>query len=179
MYPFVAGDTQEEAPCTEVADTAEDRMLGNAVIQLNTLGKTPVNIQALKQELAYYNPNEAAIILNGFMHGFPLNYVGPQVSYESKNLKSARLRPEITQQKIDKEVAEGRVAGPFSYPPFPNFPSFVSHRLVLLKRKEVPTSGSSITFPTPKMSQSMISLILSCAMLNMQALMTQLLLCRI
>ena len=121
MYPFVAGDTQEEAPCSEVADTAEDRMLGNAVIQLNTLGKTPVNIQALKQELAYYNPNEAAIILNGFMHGFPLNYVGPRVSYESKNLKSARLRPEITQQKIDKEVAEGRVAGPFSYPPFPNF----------------------------------------------------------
>ena len=117
----MAGDTQEEAPCSEVADTAEDRMLGNAVIQLNTLGKTPVNIQALKQELAYYNPNEAAIILNGFMHGFPLNYVGPRVSYESKNLKSARLRPEITQQKIDKEVAEGRVAGPFSYPPFPNF----------------------------------------------------------
>ena len=42
------------------------------------------------------------------------------MSSESKNLKSARMQPEITQQTIDKEVSEGRVVGPFSYPPLPN-----------------------------------------------------------
>ena len=39
---------------------------------------------------------------------------------ESKNLKSALIQPEITKQKIDKEVAEGRVAGPFPFPQLPN-----------------------------------------------------------
>ena len=34
---------------------------------------------------------------------------------ESKNLKYAPIGPEITQHNIDKEVAEERVAGPFSH----------------------------------------------------------------
>ena len=59
-------------------------------------------------------------MLNGFIKGFPLYYVGPRIPPESKNLKSALIPPEITQQKIDREVAEGRVAGPFSFPPLPN-----------------------------------------------------------
>ena len=79
-----------------------------------------MNIDALKQELEFYDSNEAQIILNGFVNGFPLNYVGPRMPSESKNLNSALIRPEITKQKIDKEVAEGRVAGPFPLPPLPN-----------------------------------------------------------
>ena len=79
-----------------------------------------MKIDALKKELQFYDSNEAQIILNGFCNGFPLNYKGPHMPSESKNLKSALIRPEITQQKIDKEVAEGRVAGPFPFPPLPN-----------------------------------------------------------
>ena len=77
---------------------------------------TPVNIDALRKELQFYDSNEAHIILDGFCNGFPLNYVGPRIPSESKNLKLALIRPEITQQNIDKEVSEGRVAGPFTYP---------------------------------------------------------------
>lgn len=39
---------------------------------------------------------------------------------DAKNLQSAELNPLIVKQKIDKEIAEGRVAGPWSYPPFGN-----------------------------------------------------------
>lgn len=88
--------------------------------ELNTLAKTPVKISVLKHELSFYSQKEAHMILNGFVHGFPLNYEGPRLPSECKNLKSALIRPEITEQKIDKEVAEGRVAGPFPYPPLPN-----------------------------------------------------------
>lgn len=117
---FGAGDIQEGASCSEVTDQIEDRQIHKAVSQLSSLAKTPVIIDASKQELEFYDSNEAEFILNGFVNGFPLNYVGPRIPSESKNLKSALMRPEITQQKIDKEVAEGRVAGPFPFPPFPN-----------------------------------------------------------
>lgn len=87
--------------------------------EIYTLAHTPININSLKHELEYYDKCEGQIILNGFMHGFPLKYAGPRVPSESKNLKSASARPEITQQKIDKELAEGRIGGPFLYPPMP------------------------------------------------------------
>ena len=116
----MAGDIQEGASTLEVTDSTEGKALQNKVLQLNTLAKTPVNVDALKNELAFYHSDEAEVILNGFMHGFSLNYVGPRVPSESKNLKSALAQPKITQQKINKEVAEGRVAGPFCYPPLPN-----------------------------------------------------------
>ena len=111
---FEAGDTQEGAPCFEVTeDTIVDKQIQHTATQLNTLATSPVKIDALKQELKFYDPNEANFLLNGFIKGFPHYYVGPRIPSESKNLKSALIRPEITQQKIDREVAEGRVAGPF------------------------------------------------------------------
>ena len=118
---FEAGDTQEGVPCFEVTeDTIVDKQIQHTATQLNILAASPVKIDALKQELKFYDPNEAKILLKGFIKGFPLYYVGPRIPPESKILKSALIRPEITQQKIDREVAEGRVAGPFSYPPLPN-----------------------------------------------------------
>ena len=116
----MAGDKREVNTCSEAADLIDSDQINIASSQLNSLAKTPINIEALKQELQFYDPDEAQTILNGFYNGFPLNYVGPRMPSESKNLKSARMQPEITQQKIDKEVSEGRVAGPFSYPPLPN-----------------------------------------------------------
>lgn len=51
---------------------------------------------------------------------FHYNYVAPHLLSEPRNLKSAITWPKITQQKIDKKVTEGRVGGPFAYPPLPN-----------------------------------------------------------
>lgn len=105
--------------CRE-ADLTADNITGSTDVHLYTLAKTPVDINALGKELEFYHADDAKFILDGFMHGFPLNYVGPHLPSKSRNLKSAITRPEITQQKIDKEVAEGRVGGPFAYPPLPN-----------------------------------------------------------
>lgn len=105
--------------CREAGLTA-DNITGSTDVHLYTLAKTPVDINALGKELEFYHADDAKFILDGFMHGFPLNYVGPHLPSKSRNLKSAITRPEITQQKIDKEVAEGRVGGPFAYPPLPN-----------------------------------------------------------
>ena len=109
---FEAEDLQESILCQE-ADLTADNINGSTDVHLYTLAKTPVDINALEKELEFYHADDAKI----FVHGFPLNDVGPHLPSKSRNLKSAITRPEITQQIIDKEVAEGRVGGPFAYPP--------------------------------------------------------------
>jgi hypothetical protein len=64
-----------------------------------------------------YKSYEAHILLNGFKYGFRLNYSGPSRASVSKNLNSL-LQPELAQQKIQKEIDAGRVAGPFTVSPY-------------------------------------------------------------
>lgn len=85
------------------------------------LGKSPVNVTELELELADYKHEDANFLLSGFKFGFSINYTGPKVSTECNNLKSAVQNPKIVQQKIDKELKEQRIAGPFAEPPFPQF----------------------------------------------------------
>ena len=56
----------------------------------------------------------------GFTQGFSLQYRGYRFFRDANNLKSAEDRPDVLTQKIAKEVAAGRIAGPFAVPPFPN-----------------------------------------------------------
>ena len=58
----MAGDIQEGASTLEVTDSTEGKALQNKVLQLNTLAKTPVNVDALKNELAFYHSDEAEVI---------------------------------------------------------------------------------------------------------------------
>ncbi|XP_053403684.1 uncharacterized protein LOC123554801 [Mercenaria mercenaria] len=81
---------------------------------------SPINIQFLEIWLSKYKSHDANILLNGFKHGFRLNYSGPRQARVSKNLKSVKQQPELAQQKIQKEVDAGRVAGPFTVSPFKN-----------------------------------------------------------
>ena len=62
IRPFVAGDIQEGASTLEVTDSTEGKALQNKVLQLNTFAKTPVNVDALKNELAFYHSDEAEVI---------------------------------------------------------------------------------------------------------------------
>jgi len=89
------------------------------VDSVTSLAKTPIIIDKLEQELQSYPPHKADVILNGFNIGFPLHFTGLKRFTLSKNLKSANTHPNVVQEKIDKELLEGRVAGPFDYPPFP------------------------------------------------------------
>ena len=59
-----------------------------------------------------------------FTNGFSMHYNGPRVSRFSKKLKSAIANAEIIQDKINKEILAGRLAGPFSEQPFSNFMVF-------------------------------------------------------
>ena len=69
----------------------------------------------------YHNKTDAQFISEGFSSGFRLGYTGPRVNSSARNLVSARVNANILQCKIDRELQLGRIAGPFSRPPFPNF----------------------------------------------------------
>ena len=78
---------------------------------LFSLGKTPVNLVHLKNELKSY-PDKAVAeeLAHGFEFGFPLYYTGSRMPKESKKLKTAN---EIDQHKLLTEINLGRIAGPF------------------------------------------------------------------
>ena len=62
----------------------------------------------------------AQILVDGFTFGFRLGYSGPRVSSFARNFVSVRENVALLQDKIDREVQLGRIAGPFSSPPLPN-----------------------------------------------------------
>lgn len=85
---------------------------------INSLGKTPIDVYNLSAYLQGYSAK--SFLRNGFLHGFQLQYNGPRIYRESKNLESALLNPSIVEHKIHKELLLQRVGGPFEYPPFPS-----------------------------------------------------------
>lgn len=86
------------------------------------LGLTPIDLSRFEKELEEYPDREIAEELkNGFEYGFNIKFEGPQQLVLSKNLPSANKAPNIIRQKIAKELAAGRIAGPFKTPPFTNF----------------------------------------------------------
>lgn len=91
-----------------------------ALSSLEKLAQSPINIQALESWLDIYNSKDAQLLSDGFKEGFKINYTGPRQSRLSKNLKSIDQLPHIAQQKIQKEIDAGRVAGPFTVKPFKN-----------------------------------------------------------
>ena len=148
---FGAGDIPGDLISSGEAAITDDKQSQNTASQLTSLANRPVNIDALRRELQFYDSNEAQIILDGFCNGFPLNYVGPRIPSESKNLKSALIRPEITQQKIDKEVSEGRVAGPFTYPPLVLVEKKKQGEFRLIHHLSYPKNNSVNDFIDPKL----------------------------
>lgn len=81
------------------------------------LAETPIDLVALELELGFYESDDRDYLLDGFRNGFSLHYVGPHIAMEAKNLKSALELPLIVQNKINKEILAGRVAGPFKERP--------------------------------------------------------------
>ena len=82
---------------------------------------TPVNLAVLRRWLVHYTDKSAAAVLEqGFSQGFSLGFHGPRVSREADSLKSAQDMPNIVLRKLNIEIELGRIAGPFSSPPFPN-----------------------------------------------------------
>ena len=60
-------------------------------------------------------------IVQGISKGFILHFEGEQMPLTSSNSTSVLQNHHIVKEKIQHELAQGRIAGPFSQPPFPNF----------------------------------------------------------
>jgi hypothetical protein len=74
----------------------------------------------LKIYLQDCDPDKKRYLLNGFRNGFSLEYTGSRIPYNYCRFKSAKDKPEVVQEKVDKEDACLRVMGPDKYKPFPN-----------------------------------------------------------
>ena len=79
--------------------------------------------------------------------GFGLGFMGNERSLESLNLKSALSQPQVVPAKLEKKRATGRIAGPFSSPPFPYFRS---SPLGIVPKKNPSEFRSSHHLPYPK-----------------------------
>ena len=58
---------------------------------------------------------------NGFTRGFPLHFQGICESSQAKNLLSVTQNPSVVDAEIAKELAAGRLAGPFVSSPISPF----------------------------------------------------------
>ena len=89
---------------------------------ISSLAPTPIKVSQLKQLLLKYPNVEArSILIDGFERGFRVKYSGVRRARHSLNLKSVRENIELAKEKLAQEVELGRVAGPFTHPPFEHF----------------------------------------------------------
>lgn len=82
---------------------------------------TPIKPQILAKYLQGYDPTLAQFLLNGFTEGFSLEYQGRRSSRVCPNSTSAGEHPEVIDRKIASELKEGRILGPFTFPPTSDF----------------------------------------------------------
>ena len=81
---------------------------------------TPVSASNFASYLVDYDPALATFIIDGFSNGFRIPFDGHTPSQSPPNLKSALQNPDIVDQKLQKEMELGRIAGPFASPPLHN-----------------------------------------------------------
>ena len=81
----------------------------------------PVNPVQLAFYLRGYINSISDYLIQGFVHGFPIRYLGSLIAMRSQNLKSAKDNPTSVTEKLSKERTGGRIVGSFDVPPFDPF----------------------------------------------------------
>jgi len=89
--------------------------------RLLSRGPTPVRPDRLAFYLKGYNNVILDYLIQGFIHGFSIRYFGSPLAIRSPNLKSAMDNPTSVNNKLSKELAAGRIVGPYDTPPFETF----------------------------------------------------------
>ena len=85
---------------------------------------TPIDADRLKQLFreSHLKQTEATFLVNGFRQDFDINYRGPtNQRYEVNNIPFKVGNKYLMWKKIMTEVKEGRYAGPYEMPPYPNY----------------------------------------------------------
>lgn len=90
----------------------------NQPIPINDI--TPVKFDRLALYLQGYPKAAFDFLEQGFTSGFSINFQGPRLHRVSKNLQSIREHPNILTNKLNAEISQNRIAGPFTTLPFPN-----------------------------------------------------------
>lgn len=92
------------------------------ILEKHTTNKmpTPIKVDILERYLQGYDINLKAYLLQGFKEGFRLEFEGESKFQQSPNLKSANENHILVTEKINKELALNRVAGPFNELPIKN-----------------------------------------------------------
>ena len=86
------------------------------------LVSSPIDSYRLELELATHpNRNFVCNLLSTLKEGARIGYTGPRSDQVSPNLISAAQHPEVVSLNLQKEIALGRVAGPYPSPPLPKF----------------------------------------------------------
>ena len=81
---------------------------------------TPIRVNKLSVYLANYPLTSKQYLINGFLNGFSLDYVGRRATATSINLLSALQNPNAVNEKLNKEINLGRIVGPFNTWPLPS-----------------------------------------------------------
>jgi hypothetical protein len=77
---------------------------------------TPVRHSRLLYYLNGYEAHAKKYLVDGFRHGFRINFMGCPPKQHRYNLKSANIQPDTVNQKLSGEIAATRIAGPFQEP---------------------------------------------------------------
>ena len=86
------------------------------------LVSSPIDIYRLELELTHHpDRNFVNHLLSTLKEGARIGYSGPRSSRVSPNLISAAQHPDVVSLNLHKEIALGRVAGPYPSPPLPKF----------------------------------------------------------
>ena len=118
--------------------------------------RTPVNPKALSKLLSGYPRRQH--IIDGITNGFTLHFEGPEAPLEANNSPSLLANISVAREKIKQELALGRIAGPFTHPPFNNFKTSplalrekaTPGKFRLLHNLSYPYDNNSVNFNIPK-----------------------------
>ena len=78
-------------------------------------------VERLEELLVGYPNDKFDYIIDGFTNGFRIGFTGDRCPQSCIDLRFARQHPDIVQAKIQKEISEGRIEGPFDEVPLDNF----------------------------------------------------------
>ena len=82
---------------------------------------TPINISTLRMNLEDYDPALTAYLINGFTEGFDIGSNADVIHTQPTNSKSTNDYHHFVKEKLQSEINAGRIAGPFTSPPFSTF----------------------------------------------------------